>query len=420
MSQAKAWSKLDNAAKIFPPTSSRLDTKVFRFSCELFEDVEPAVLQTALARATEKFPFYKSLLKRGLFWYYLERTVIEPKVANEPDFPCRPLYWGEKKRLLFEVSFYRKRINLEIYHALSDGDGALQFLRTLVSYYLAEKYPQDAEALAISDYDASAVQKEADSFSKYYSGENSPSKILKPLAYKVRGERFPGYRLCVIEGTVSVKALLALTRAAGATISEYLTAVLIHAIHEGMTLREETKPIVISIPVNLRNYFPAVSARNFFSVITVSHNFSSDGKSFEDILTNIRAKFKEQLTQEKLLARLNNLSGWEHNLAAKLIPLFIKDIFLKVINQVADREITAALSNVGRITMPEAAAKYIRLFDLFTSTKRIQPCLCSYGDILQISFSSSFISSDIQRCFFRLLSSKGIDVELSSNITEVG
>ena len=41
------WKRLDNASKIFPATSNNRDTKVFRLSCQLYEDVDPLVLQEA-------------------------------------------------------------------------------------------------------------------------------------------------------------------------------------------------------------------------------------------------------------------------------------------------------------------------------------------------------------------------------------
>ena len=48
MSQKSAdWTRLDNAAKIFPPTSNKQDTKVFRFACQLNEWVEQDILQQA-------------------------------------------------------------------------------------------------------------------------------------------------------------------------------------------------------------------------------------------------------------------------------------------------------------------------------------------------------------------------------------
>ncbi|HCW73139.1 MAG TPA: hypothetical protein DHM90_04370, partial [Clostridiaceae bacterium] len=62
------WSKLDNASKIFPPTTTNRDTKVFRLSCELTEDADPEALIRALSPTLESFPFYRSVLRRGAFW----------------------------------------------------------------------------------------------------------------------------------------------------------------------------------------------------------------------------------------------------------------------------------------------------------------------------------------------------------------
>ena len=66
------WQRLDNAAKIFPSNSTKSDTKVFRFCCELTEPVDPVLLQPALEATLESFPLYRAVLKRGLFWYYFE------------------------------------------------------------------------------------------------------------------------------------------------------------------------------------------------------------------------------------------------------------------------------------------------------------------------------------------------------------
>lgn len=50
------WSRLDNAATIFPPTSHGADTGVFRLCCELHQDVDPERLQLALEQTLEDFP----------------------------------------------------------------------------------------------------------------------------------------------------------------------------------------------------------------------------------------------------------------------------------------------------------------------------------------------------------------------------
>ena len=42
------WYSLDNAAKIFPPSKSKKDPKIFRFSVTLFDEVKVDVLNKAL------------------------------------------------------------------------------------------------------------------------------------------------------------------------------------------------------------------------------------------------------------------------------------------------------------------------------------------------------------------------------------
>ena len=107
------WSRLDNAAKIFPPTSNEQETWVFRIACQLNETISHDVLQNALDKTLGQFPVYTSVLRKGLFWYYFEESDIRPKVKEEAEPPCRPLYDAGRKNLLFEVTYYKKRISFD-------------------------------------------------------------------------------------------------------------------------------------------------------------------------------------------------------------------------------------------------------------------------------------------------------------------
>ena len=130
------WRKLDNAALAFPPATDKNDTRVFRMYCELKETVDPQILQTALDQTMEKYPLFQVVLRKGLFWFYLERRDIRAVAKEEIKPPCSRLYIPDKKSLLFEVSYYENRINFEVYHALTDGTGARNFLQELVQNYL--------------------------------------------------------------------------------------------------------------------------------------------------------------------------------------------------------------------------------------------------------------------------------------------
>jgi len=81
----------------------------------------------------------------------------------------------------------------------------------------------------------------------------------------------------------------------------------------------------------------------------------------------------------------------------------------------AQKKDTATLSNVGAIKLPLEVEGYVRSFSICNATNRIQACICSYRDVLSVSFSTPFVSSDVQRLFFRTFSALGIDVEISAN-----
>ena len=136
------WRKLDNAALAFPLVTGKNDTRVFRFYCELKENVKPELLQAALEKTMEKYPLFQMVLRKGLFWFYLEHRDIRPIVKEEKKPPCSRLYIPDKKNLLFQVSYYEKRINFEVFHALTDGTGAMHFLQELVSNYLKKAHPK--------------------------------------------------------------------------------------------------------------------------------------------------------------------------------------------------------------------------------------------------------------------------------------
>ena len=104
------WKRLDNAAKIFPSSSSAVDSKVFRLACELEELIDPEILQSALDKTMEKFPFYQSVMKRGIFWYYLEECDIKPVVEHEKKSPIRPIYDKKIKNFINRLIYFKKRI----------------------------------------------------------------------------------------------------------------------------------------------------------------------------------------------------------------------------------------------------------------------------------------------------------------------
>ena len=128
--------KLDNVALAFPVAAGKNDSRVFRIYCELKEPVVPEILQKALERVRIQYPMFQSVLKRGNFWFYFEKKDIKPFVRRDRKSPCSPLYQKDQETLLYEISYKEKRINFEVFHALTDGTGAIRFLSEIVAVYL--------------------------------------------------------------------------------------------------------------------------------------------------------------------------------------------------------------------------------------------------------------------------------------------
>ena len=63
----------------------------------------------------------------------------------------QPFDIPDKKSLLFQVSYDKNRINFEVFHALTDGTGATEFLRELVKNYLHLVHKDELEPVELSD-----------------------------------------------------------------------------------------------------------------------------------------------------------------------------------------------------------------------------------------------------------------------------
>ncbi len=400
------WYRLDNAAKIFPPSKDKYDAKIFRFSVSLKENIDADILKRALDKTLAEFPIFKSVLKRGFFWYYLEETNIKADVKEESIRPCSDF----STSALFQVTYYKKRINLEVDHALTDGTGTLMFLKSLVAYYLDLKYDIKNKEIINT---ASTKESSGDSFYKYKTGKLRKFISNKKQAYQIKDEKYAENRLKIIEGIASVKDIHALAKKYNVTITVFLTSVLIKSIGESMSIKEQRKPIVIAVPVNLRNYYPSYTVRNFFSAVNISYKYN--GEDIATICSKVNEEFNRNLDSDNIKNKVNYMASLEDLFILRLIPIFIKDLILRYVCKFTYQYQTMTLSNIGIIKMPEVYQKYIDYFDVFISTSSIQVCMCSYLDNLLLSFTSQFINSEIEKNFFRYLSNEGVKIIINTN-----
>lgn len=407
------WRKLDNAAQAFPAATGKKDSRVFRFYCVLREKIDAGRLQSALDRTLEKYPLFRSVLRKGLFWFYMEPREIPALVRAEDRPPCSRIYVPDQKKLLFEVSYYKNRINFEVFHGLTDGTGAMQFLKELVRNYLMLTYPDavfpepDAgETLTDSDY-------EEDSFSQYYTGKKSGNRRSRK-AFQLGGERLEQAEMEITELSLSASEVHKKAREHGVSVTAYLAAAFLYAIYEEVPKSGLKRPVSLMIPVNLRNFFPSGSMTNFWSWIETAYDFRED-TTLEDVLEKMKEAFGKDVLKEEISNRMNDLVRLEKNLFLRAVPLEIKNLFLLAGTTLGGRSVTAVYSNIGRIQMPPEYDGYIERFGFFASTDKMQMCSCSYGDSLVLGVTSKIIGPNICRNFIRILENDGVECRIEKN-----
>lgn len=424
------WRKLDTAAKIFPSTSSRKDTRVFRFYCVLKETIDGESLQKALDHTLEKYPVFLSVIRKGVFWYYLEKSTQHATVKEECDPPCMHLYIREKKSLLFQVTYYHNRINFEVFHALTDGTGAIEFLKELVKQYLLENHPNDhLPDINLASEDLTLQDQESDSFAKYYQkpskeskkiSDNKKEKQLKKKKDKVAIEEkvkacqlegtATGYgHLNITEGIVSTSTLVQKAKEYHVSITVYLTAVFLLAIHQEMEGKNRELPAILMVPVNLRKYYQSSSMLNFFEWINPRYNFGTEEASLEKIIPVVSEYFKNELTMEKVQKRMISLASMERHTALRLIPLGIKSLGMLIAMKFGKKNTSAIFSNLGVVSLPDAYMDYIEYFGVFTSTPKTELSICSFQDQMTLSFATNYQEKNVERNFFRILKENGIE-----------
>ena len=408
------WRKLDNAALAFPLVTGKDDTRVFRFYCQLKEKVDGEILQSALDQAMEKYPLFQAVLRKGLFWFYLEHRSLRAVVKQETEPPCSRLYIPDKKSLLFQVSYDKNRINFEVFHALTDGTGAMHFLQELVQNYLILAHPESNLPRIENAEEITHGDKEEDSFSQYYSSDIPKDKEKKKAAVKLKGEKLVHSDMHITEVVLSVKDIHQRARSYGVSITILLTAMMLCSIREEVPKNQQKRPIALMIPVNLRNYFPSQSMTNFFGWIEVGYTFS-DTTTFEEVLADVKRQFEQELAKEKIAMHMSGYVRIEKNPLVRVVPLEIKKYFLMIGANLGSRSITAVYSNIGIIRFPEEYKEYIQHFGIFASTNSLQMCSCSYGDEMVLGFTSKIPDDSIQKNFMRMLREEEIPYKEGKN-----
>lgn len=412
------WDKLDNTANLFPVIVSENVSNVYRISVTLTEEVDEQLLQKALNKILPYFDVFNHKLKNGFFWYYFEaNNKPAPKVMPENTPPCLYINPYTNNEYLFRITYFQKRINLEVFHVLTDGNGALIFLKELVYQYLRYKHPELSSKVGNTLNAESSLDIE-DSYIKNY---------IKPAkkAYKteravcVNGEKFSYNRFGIIHGYIPVAEIKQAAAKYNVTINQYLIGTFTWAVYkEYLKCQAGKRPVSTVVPVNLRPYFGSNTTKNFFAVVSAVFKPDKSGYTFEEVLKIIAESLDEQITMENLERLLSYNVSNEVNVFLRAVPRVIKNIAMRSVYRTSARANTSTITNLGILKVDDNYREYIDKFHVILSMSKgqnIKGTVITYNDTLVFTFSSVLKETSVQKEFFRQMVRDGIHVSIESN-----
>lgn len=416
--QKRNWYPLDNAANIYPVIQHKGWTSMFRLTAVMHQEVEHGALERALERMRPRFPGFYVRLRRGMFWYYLEQADVRALVEEDTLNPCAPVGPNE---LPFRVKVHHDRISCEFAHVVCDGGGGMTFFKSLLAEYARELGAAVPCENGIFDLSEPPHPEELeDGFSRFSRMGARPNRS-EPHAYHPTGTPLHTGMRVVTTGTISVKQALGLSRKYGVSLTEYMTATLLYVLYK-MQLAERVKrlrPVKVSVPVNLRKYYPTGTLRNFSQYLNPGIDPNYGEFTFEETLEQVHHYFRYMFTEKNLNARISKNVGDERNIVLRVVPLFLKKLSIRLVYELTGESVySSVLSNIGSVELPDVMRGFVRRFDFVLCTARRNTVECgmiSYGDALSVSFTRSIAEPYVERTFFRALVRQGLHVVVESN-----
>ena len=423
------WYSLDTSAKIYPAIESRTNPALFRMSLTLDEPIDEEKLLGALNDIKPRFPSFNVHIKNGVFWHYLEENTQPLLVWPETASPCERMYPEFNNGYLYKVKFYKNTISLDIFHVLTDGFGAMIFLKSLAFRYLqiAGKIPETEKA-AYDFRDESRPEETEDAFIRVTEKAEKPGLDKdRSLFNSLKSFKIPTHMLSsdknkVITGVASVPDLKAAAAKYDATITQLVAALYMEAMMhlQNKTVRKKKRhlPVAVQIPVNMRNIYPYQTLRNF-SLFAVAPVYPRKVKSFEDIVAAIKEGMEKQITKDFLLAMIFENCELSKNQVLTHVPLALKNLVIRYIaNTKGATQYAGTVSNLGVVDLEDSLEKHVTGVNFILGPSESEKCPCSmagYDGKVYITFSRNTNDTDIERHVFRRLVKLGVHVIIKSN-----
>jgi NRPS condensation-like uncharacterized protein len=395
---------------------------VFRITASLKEPVKYSAIRDAVEITSKRFPYFNVSLGSGLFWHFLEFNDQLPRIHIEEEIPCTAFAVKRRNEPLYRVVIKENRISVEFTHIITDGSGAMEFLKSLLYTYLSltGRHISTSGEIILPGMPISEEEFE-DGYNKFFRKLPSPSKLVKAwrLPFKLNDKP----RMKVLHAEVNLEEMLEVSRKHKVSITEYFVAVYHFSLQEiyvswkGNSKKREKKVLRIEVPVNMRNKYPSKTMRNFSLFVLPEIDLRLGTYSFEEILSSVHHQLQISSDIKQISRFLSSNVSHEKLIIIRILPLFIKKMAISAIYRgLASRRWTGIVTNLGLVTLPGEMEDMIDSFEIIPPSPnlsvKVNAGLISYRNKLRICFSNITQTRELEQRIFRHLSDAGIHVKI--------
>ena len=421
--QEIGWLKLDNAAKLFPAIMSGELTSVFRITAALKEPVKFTAIKEAVEITSRRFPYFSVSLGSGLFWYYLEYSHQLPRIQTEEKIPCTAFAAKRKNEPLYRILIKENRISVEFIHILTDGGGALEYLKSLLYTYLrlTGKTISSSEGIVLPDSPVKEGEME-DGYKRFFMRKiPPPSKQSKAWHLPFELNKKP--RLRVLRSEISMDKLLELTRSNKVSVTEYVASVYLFSLQKIYLEEKEINKSLkkaslrIEVPVNLRKKFPSNTMRNFSLFVMPEIDLRLGIYTFDEILKAVHYQLQTGADIKQITRFLSQNVGHEKSFFIRVLPLFVKSMAISAVyRRLGTRQCSGILTNLGVVNLPDDMAEYIDSFELVPTPPnknvKISCAMVTFKNKLRMDFCDISCSARLEMHFLKHFTDLEINVRI--------
>jgi hypothetical protein len=359
--------------------------ETFCITVHMKEPVNSEVLQQASDDLFRRLPFLSGRLNSDKRGFYYETIQEFPKIALEKKPHNFNMFYKTGKGYLLRVLYAERHIKIETAHFVIDGRGLSKIANALIVRYF-ELLGVSADKTNFIDCDDVFKAEEMEDAVLRFADTYNPHKpkVKEPkIAYK------SGHKKSAATWTASrqfdLDVIKSKAKSYGLSITGYLALSIFKALEEERNAIGNKKPIVATLPIDCRSFFPTQTLRNF----AYSKNIiMPESTSYEQMAQQVKSQLTE-IDSDYIQEALNDLKMAMD--AFQKIPFKLRNFIIKWVKRSQFKKVTFVLSSLGLAELPKEITERIDMLEFLCSPEVYHPytfsCI-SFGNTLTLSVSA--------------------------------